>query len=84
MQLLTAALISGSAENQPQEQQILISHLQRLDDIRHLNIAIARGDGAIIYPFSERQQTPRQSVPTWFIDLVKPPPTPGPSTNNWH
>lgn len=74
MQLLTAALISGSAENQPEEQQILITHLQRLDDIRHLNIAIVRGDGTIIYPFSERQQAPRQSVPTWFVDLVKPPP----------
>ncbi|WP_316366409.1 ATP-binding protein [Candidatus Thiodiazotropha sp. CDECU1] len=74
MQLMTAALISGSAENQPEEQQILISHLQRLDDIRHLNIAVVRGDGTIIYPFSERQQAPRQSVPTWFVDLVKPPP----------
>ncbi|MES9992034.1 MAG: ATP-binding protein [Candidatus Thiodiazotropha sp.] len=74
MQLLTAALISGSADNQPQEQQILISHLQRLDDIRHLNIAVVRGDGTIIYPFSERQQAPRQSVPSWFVDLVKPPP----------
>ncbi|MBT2969879.1 MAG: hypothetical protein B6D72_07860 [gamma proteobacterium symbiont of Ctena orbiculata] len=74
MQLMTAALISGSAENQPQEQQILISHLQQLDDIRHLNIAVVRSDGTIIYPFSERRQRPRQSVPSWFIDLVKPPP----------
>ncbi|MEW8029223.1 MAG: ATP-binding protein [Candidatus Thiodiazotropha sp.] len=74
MQLLTAALISGSADNQPQEQQILISHLQRLDDIRHLNIAVVRGDGTIIYPFSERRQERQLSVPSWFIDLVKPPP----------
>jgi two-component system sensor histidine kinase UhpB len=74
MQLLSAALISGSAENQPQAQQVLISHLQRLDDLRHLNIAVVRGDGTIIYPFSERQQTGRQRVPTWFVDLVKPPP----------
>ncbi|MES9815802.1 MAG: ATP-binding protein [Candidatus Thiodiazotropha sp.] len=74
MQLLTAALISGTAENQPAEQQILISHLQRLNDIRHLNIAVVRGDGTIIYPFSERQQARQLSVPRWFIDLVKPPP----------
>ncbi|MBT3013415.1 MAG: HAMP domain-containing protein [Candidatus Thiodiazotropha sp. (ex Lucina aurantia)] len=74
MQLLTAALISGTAENQPAEQQILISHLQRLNDIRHLNIAVVRGDGTIIYPFSERQQARQLSVPGWYIDLVKPPP----------
>ncbi len=74
MQLLTAALISGSADNQPQEQQILISHLQRLNDIRHLHIAVVRGDGTIIYPFSERQQVRRPSVPAWFFELVKPPP----------
>jgi two-component system sensor histidine kinase UhpB len=75
MQLLSAALISGNAENKPQEQQILIEHLQRLDDIRHLNIAVVRGDGTVIYPFSERQRRPQQLVPSWFIDLVKPPPT---------
>ncbi|MES9847364.1 MAG: ATP-binding protein, partial [Candidatus Thiodiazotropha sp.] len=63
-----------TAENQPAEQQILISHLQRLNDIRHLNIAVVRGDGTIIYPFSERQQARQLSVPRWFIDLVKPPP----------
>ncbi|MBW9267649.1 MAG: HAMP domain-containing protein [Candidatus Thiodiazotropha sp. (ex. Lucinisca nassula)] len=74
MQLMSAALISGTAENQPAEQQILISHLQRLNDIRHLNIAVVRGDGTIIYPFSERQQARQLSVPRWFIDLVKPPP----------
>jgi two-component system sensor histidine kinase UhpB len=74
MQLLSAALISGSADNKPQQQQVLIEHLQRLDDIRHLNIAVVRGDGTIIYPFSERQRRGPQHVPTWFIDLVKPPP----------
>jgi two-component system sensor histidine kinase UhpB len=74
MQLLTAALISGSADSQPQAQQILISHLQRLDDIRHLHIAVVRGDGTIIYPFSEQQQVRRPSVPAWFVELVKPPP----------
>ncbi|MET0004848.1 MAG: ATP-binding protein [Candidatus Thiodiazotropha sp.] len=74
MQLMSAALISGTAENQPAEQQILISHLQRLNDIRHLNIAVVRGYGTIIYPFSERQQARQLSVPRWFIDLVKPPP----------
>jgi two-component system sensor histidine kinase UhpB len=75
IQLLSAALISGSADNKPQQQQILIEHLQRLDDIRHLNIAVVRSDGTIIYPFSERQRRGPQHVPTWFIDLVKPPPT---------
>jgi two-component system sensor histidine kinase UhpB len=33
-----------------------------------------RGDGTIIYPFSERQRRRHQHVPTWYIDLVKPPP----------
>jgi two-component system sensor histidine kinase UhpB len=74
MQLLTAALISGTAENQPQAQQILITHLQRLDDIRHLQIAIVRGDGTIIYPFSQRKSVRSKRVPDWFMELVKPPP----------
>ncbi|MES9981557.1 MAG: hypothetical protein ABW107_22830, partial [Candidatus Thiodiazotropha sp. 6PLUC5] len=56
MQLLTAALISSHAEDQVKAQQILITHLQRLDDTRHLHIALTRGDGTVIYPFSERQE----------------------------
>jgi len=75
MQLLTAALISGHAESQPKAQQILITHLQRLDDIRHLRIAVIRGDGSVIYPFSEGRAVRLQTVPGWFFDLVKPAPT---------
>ncbi|MEJ2456419.1 MAG: histidine kinase [Candidatus Thiodiazotropha sp.] len=74
MQLLTAALISGHAESEVMAQQILISHLQRLDDIRHLHIAVVRGDGTIIYPFSEPLASPRKNVPAWFVSLVKPTP----------
>jgi two-component system sensor histidine kinase UhpB len=75
MQLMTAALISGHTEDQVMAQQTLISHLQRLDDIRHLHIAVVRGDGTVIYPFSERRKAqPKQQVPAWFVDLVKPVP----------
>jgi two-component system, NarL family, sensor histidine kinase UhpB len=74
MQLLTAALISGNVENQAQAQQVLINHLLQLDDIRHLRIAVARSDGSVIYPTSERRELPEQTVPAWFFDLVKPPP----------
>jgi two-component system, NarL family, sensor histidine kinase UhpB len=74
MQLLTAALISGHAESELKAQQILITHLERLDDIRHLHIAVIRGDGSVIYPFSERRKSAPKTVPTWFVDLVKPPP----------
>ncbi|MES9831809.1 MAG: ATP-binding protein [Candidatus Thiodiazotropha sp. DIVDIV] len=73
MQLLTAALISSHAEDQVKAQQILITHLQRLDDTRHLHIAMTRGDGTVIYPFSERQEVIPQVVPEWFVSLVKPP-----------
>jgi two-component system sensor histidine kinase UhpB len=75
MQLLTAALISGSAENQAKTQEILITHLQRLDDIRHLHIAVVRGDGTVITPFSERREARPATVPAWFVDLVRPAPT---------
>jgi two-component system sensor histidine kinase UhpB len=74
MQLLTAALISGHADSEMKAQQILISHLQQLDDIRHLHIAVVRGDGTVVYPFSEPPASPRKSVPEWFVDLVKPTP----------
>ncbi|MET0009156.1 MAG: ATP-binding protein [Candidatus Thiodiazotropha sp. 6PLUC4] len=74
MQLLTAALISSHAEDQVKAQQILITHLQRLDDTRHLHIALTRGDGTVIYPFSERQELAPKVVPEWFVNLVKPPP----------
>jgi len=74
MQLLTAAVISGHAENELKAQQILVNHLQRLDDIRHLHIAVLRGDGTFIYPFSERFDAPSKQVPAWFVDLVRPNP----------
>ncbi|MEJ2621525.1 MAG: histidine kinase [Candidatus Thiodiazotropha sp.] len=74
MQLLTAALISGHTENQLKAQQILITHLQSLDDTRHLQIAVIRGDGTIIYPKSERESVPLKVVPQWFYRLVKPLP----------
>jgi two-component system sensor histidine kinase UhpB len=74
MQLMTAALISGHTEDQVMAQQTLISHLQRLDDIRHLHIAVVRGDGTVIYPFSESRKAQPKQVPAWFVDLVKPVP----------
>jgi two-component system sensor histidine kinase UhpB len=74
MQLLTAALISGHTENQLKAQQILITHLQSLDDTRHLQIAVIRGDGTIIYPNSEQEAVPSKVVPGWFYKLVKPVP----------
>lgn len=74
MQLLTAALISSHADDQLKAQQILITHLQRLDDTRHLHIAVIRGDGTVIYPFSEQQAVTAQVAPEWFVRLVKPPP----------
>ncbi len=73
MQLLSAALISGQ-DGGPQAQQILITHLQRLDDIRHLQIAVVRGDGSVIYPASEGRKSRLQGVPGWFVKLVRPAP----------
>ncbi|MCG7865494.1 MAG: hypothetical protein B6D69_02955 [gamma proteobacterium symbiont of Stewartia floridana] len=74
MQLLTAALISGHTEDQVEAQQILITHLQSLDDTRHLQIAVIRGDGRIIYPISEQETATSKVVPQWFYELVKPAP----------
>ncbi|MCG7872818.1 MAG: histidine kinase [Candidatus Thiodiazotropha lotti] len=74
MQLLTAALISGHTEDQVKAQQILITHLQSLDDTRHLQIAVIRGDGRIIYPNSEQKTASSKAVPQWFYQLVKPAP----------
>jgi two-component system sensor histidine kinase UhpB len=74
MQLLTAALISGHTKDQVKAQQILITHLQRLDDTRHLHIAVIRSDGTVIYPFSEKRNVIHQNVPDWFVKLVKPAP----------
>ncbi|MCG7960074.1 MAG: hypothetical protein JAY69_13530, partial [Candidatus Thiodiazotropha taylori] len=74
MQLLTAALISGHTEDQVEAQQILITHLQSLDDTRHLQIAVIRGEGRIIYPISEQETATSKVVPQWFYELVKPAP----------
>jgi two-component system sensor histidine kinase UhpB len=74
MQLLTAALISGHTDNPVKAQQILITHLQSLDDTRHLHIAVIRGDGTIIYPNSEQHAAPLNVAPGWFYRLVKPAP----------
>ncbi len=74
MQLLSVALISSHGENQAEAQQILIDHLQGLDDIRHLQIAVVRPDGTAIHPFSERKNAEAERVPNWFVSLVAPVP----------
>jgi two-component system sensor histidine kinase UhpB len=74
MQLLSVALISSHGENETEAQQILIDHLQGLDDIRHLQIAVVRPDGTAIHPFSEQKNAEAEKVPNWFVRLVAPVP----------
>jgi two-component system, NarL family, sensor histidine kinase UhpB len=74
LQLLTAALISGHSDNPAQAQQILLDQLKGLDDIRHLHIAVIRGDGTALLPFSDKSITRDGSVPDWFVKLLAPVP----------
>jgi two-component system, NarL family, sensor histidine kinase UhpB len=74
LQLLSAALISNHTDNPTMSQQILLDQLKGLDKIRHLQIAVVRGDGTAILPFSNKEKANAGAIPGWFIKLIAPQP----------
>jgi len=75
LQLLSAAIISGQADNPSSAQQILIRHLQELNKTRHLNIALLRHDGLVIQPASQSREGRQNAAPRWFSHLISPAPS---------
>ncbi|MEJ2592929.1 MAG: LapD/MoxY N-terminal periplasmic domain-containing protein, partial [Candidatus Thiodiazotropha sp.] len=74
LQLLSAALISGHGDNPIQAQQMLLDQLKGLENIRHLQIAVIRGNGSAILPFGDKPGADDGEVPDWFVKLLAPPP----------
>ena len=74
LQLLTAATLSGRGENAYEWRLSLISNLNRLSKIRHLNIAIHGADDKPVMPIVSAEASEKAIVPRWFSDLVAPAP----------
>ena len=72
LQLLTAATVSGAAENSYQWRLALKDNLNRLSKIRHLNISILSASDKPVMPVVGAGVTTHAIVPRWFSGLVEP------------
>jgi len=70
--LLTAAGATTDAAGLNAVRAVLIDRLGRLEQIRHLDIAMLGPDGVPLQPIVQRHALAPARAPDWFIELVRP------------
>ena len=74
LQFLTAVTVSGDVADRRDLYAALVSNLGRLEDARHLSIALISDGEPVIVPAMGAEPASDQGVPRWFTRLVAPPP----------
>jgi two-component system sensor histidine kinase UhpB len=74
LQFLTAVTVSGDVADRRELYAALVSNLSRLDDARHLSIALISDGEPVIVPAMAAEWASDDGVPRWFTRMVAPPP----------
>jgi two-component system sensor histidine kinase UhpB len=70
--LLTAASAAADATGSAAMRAALSDRLGRLQEIRHLDIAMLGADGLPLLPLREHDAPSAPDAPAWFVQLVRP------------